>query len=164
LEVNDVSILFSKPGTNRCRHGLDGRAGGEVALPPAPSKRGLASFWKILAVLMKEVLIRFVIGGFVVSAFAVFGDLFKPKTFAGLFGAAPSVALATIALTVAKDGRAYAAVEAHSMIVGAIAFFLYACLVSRLLFGGQWSALRVTVSALSIWSVCALGLWFVFLR
>jgi hypothetical protein len=28
LEVDDVSILFSKPGTNRCRHDLDGRAGG----------------------------------------------------------------------------------------------------------------------------------------
>jgi len=32
-----------------------------------------------------------------VSAFAVIGDLFKPKSFGGLFGAAPSVALATLA-------------------------------------------------------------------
>jgi Stage II sporulation protein E (SpoIIE) len=28
LEMDDVSILFSKPGTNRCRHDLDGRDGG----------------------------------------------------------------------------------------------------------------------------------------
>ncbi len=42
-----------------------------------------------------ELLIRFVVGGLVVSAFAVVGDTLKPKTFAGLVGGAPSVALAT---------------------------------------------------------------------
>jgi hypothetical protein len=35
-------------------------------------------------------LIRFVLGGLIVSAFAVVSEMFKPKTFAGLFGAAPS--------------------------------------------------------------------------
>jgi hypothetical protein len=113
---------------------------------------------------MKEILIRFLIGGVVVCIFSVLGDFFKPKSFAGIFGAAPSVALATITLTVVKEGRAYAAVEAHSMIVGAVAFFVYARLVSRLLLEGKWSALLVTVSALSIWCVCAFGLWLVFLR
>jgi hypothetical protein len=34
---------------------------------------------------MNEILLRFAIGGAVVSAFAVLGDLFKPKSFAGLF-------------------------------------------------------------------------------
>src|SRR6266403_285818 len=76
--------------------------------------------------LMSELFLRFVIGGIVVSAFAILGDLFKPKSFAGLFGAAPSVALATLALTVASQGRSYAAIEARSMIAGAIAFFVYA--------------------------------------
>jgi hypothetical protein len=42
----------------------------------------------------KELFIRFVVGGTVVSFFAVLGDLLKPKSFAGLLGAAPSVALA----------------------------------------------------------------------
>jgi uncharacterized protein DUF3147 len=50
---------------------------------------------------MREILIRFLIGGVSVSLFAIIGDLFKPKSFAGLFGAAPSVALATLALTIA---------------------------------------------------------------
>jgi hypothetical protein len=44
---------------------------------------------------MKDILLRFVIGGVVVLFFALFGDMFKPKSFGGLFGAAPSVALAT---------------------------------------------------------------------
>lgn len=47
-----------------------------------------------------ELLLRFLIGGSVVSLFAIAGDVFRPKSFAGLFGAAPSVALATLALTV----------------------------------------------------------------
>jgi len=50
---------------------------------------------------MSQILIRFLVGGAVVSAFAIIGDLLKPKSFAGLFGAAPLVALATLVLTVA---------------------------------------------------------------
>jgi hypothetical protein len=38
---------------------------------------------------VKDLILRFVIGGIVVSAFAALGDVLKPKSFAGLFGAAP---------------------------------------------------------------------------
>ena len=79
---------------------------------------------------MSQILVRFIVGGFVVSFFALIGDLLKPKSFAGLFGAAPSVALATLALTAAKEGSSYAASEARSMMVGALAFFCYASFVS----------------------------------
>ena len=79
---------------------------------------------------MEEILLRFVVGGIVVSSFAVLGDLFKPRSFAGLFAAAPSVALATLGLTVASEGGFYAATEARSMIAGAVAFFIYASGVS----------------------------------
>ena len=47
---------------------------------------------------MTEYLIRFLVGGVVVSAFAMLGDILRPKSFAGLFGAAPSVALATLGI------------------------------------------------------------------
>ena len=73
---------------------------------------------------MKEILLRMVLGGTLVPAFALLGDIFKPKRFAGLFGAAPSVALATLALTAETEGKLYAAMEARSMIGGAIAFFV----------------------------------------
>ena len=107
---------------------------------------------------------RFIIGGLVVSSFATLGDVFKPKSFAGLFGAAPSIALATIVLTVAKQGRAYVAIEARSMLFGACSFLLYAWIVCRALLPGKWSALHITLSLLPIWCASALGLWFVFLR
>jgi hypothetical protein len=71
---------------------------------------------------MGEVFFRFVVGGVAVSAFAALGDVIKPKSFAGLFGAAPSIAIATLALTVSTRGGRYAAAEASSMMAGALAF------------------------------------------
>jgi hypothetical protein len=55
--------------------------------------------------MLRLMLFRFLIGGVVVSAFSALGDILKPKSLAGLFGAAPSVALATLALTIATDGH-----------------------------------------------------------
>ncbi len=113
---------------------------------------------------MKLILVRFLIGGAVVSVFAILGDVFKPKSFAGLFGAAPSVALATLGLTVASDGRIYASIEAISMVAGAIAFFAYASCVSYVLMRGSLNALWVTISSLPVWGVVAFGLWYVCLK
>lgn len=114
--------------------------------------------------MMTDILIRFVVGGVVVSFFSVLGDMLKPKSFAGVFGAAPSVALATIFLTVMKQGSAYTSVEGRSMILGAVAFLVYACVVMRILSKGKWSALMVTGSSLLVWFAAALGLWLVVLR
>ena len=68
-----------------------------------------------------EYLVRFLVGGIVVSAFAVLSDVLRPKSFAGLFGAAPSLALATLSLALWKEGGAYVSVEGRSMILGAVA-------------------------------------------
>lgn len=110
---------------------------------------------------MKEILFRVIVGGAVVSAFSLIGDLLKPKSFAGLFGAAPSVALATLALTAMKDGKVYASLEARSMILGTIAFCAYAYIVSRLLIRRRLPALTTTASAMVVWFACAFGLWYV---
>ena len=79
-----------------------------------------------------ELLLRFVLGGAIVSMFALAGELFKPKTFAGLFGAAPSVAIATLSLAYAKQGAGYVNVEARSMLVGCLALFCYSVLCAVL--------------------------------
>ena len=75
---------------------------------------------------LMDLVVRFLVGGAIVSLFALIGDVLKPKGFAGLFGAAPSVALATLGLTIATHGKLYAAIEARSMVAGAAAFLLYA--------------------------------------
>jgi hypothetical protein len=106
--------------------------------------------------------IRFLIGGAVVSFFAVLGEIFRPKSFAGLFGAAPSIALATLSLTIAKNGKAYAALEARSMIFGAIAFFIYASAASWLLMRYKTRTLTATLALLPIWFGFSFGLSFLF--
>ena len=113
---------------------------------------------------MKEVLIRFLAGGVVVSFFAVLGDLFKPRSFAGLFGAAPSVALATLGLVVGVEGKLYAATEARSMMAGAVALFIYAVCLSRVIARCRWSVLLATSSLISVWLAAAFGCWLLFLR
>jgi hypothetical protein len=113
---------------------------------------------------VKDLILRFVIGGIVVSAFAALGDVLKPKSFAGLFGAAPSIALATLGLTIAANGKMYAATEARSMIAGALVFFLYAYLCSWLMLRRKVKAMVVTISALGVWLVGSISIWLLVLR
>lgn len=113
---------------------------------------------------MSQILIRFLVGGAVVSVFAIIGDVLKPKSFAGLFGAAPSVALATLALTIATEGASYAAIEARSMLGGAIAFTAYAGCVSWVMMRFRLKALLVTTCSIPLWFTVALVLWYVWLK
>jgi len=104
---------------------------------------------------MDELISRFLIGGTLVSAFALVGDAVRPKSFTGLFGAAPSIALATLGLTVATEGRDYAAIEARSMIAGAIAFFIYALIVSKVMMRYKPPTLVATSARLALQSSSA---------
>jgi hypothetical protein len=113
---------------------------------------------------MTDLLLRFIIGGAVVSLFAVLGDIFRPKSFAGLFGAAPSIALATLGLTIHHNGRSYAAVEARSMIAGALGMAAYAAAVSCVLTRYKPPALAVTLTILPLWFLVSFGIWHLCLR
>ena len=113
---------------------------------------------------MSDLIVRFVVGGLVVTAFAMLGDLFRPKSFAGLFGAAPSVALASLAITIHKHGNSYAAIEARSMMAGAAALFVYCALVTWLLKRRRLPAIGATSLAAPAWFAASLGLWYLFLR
>lgn len=108
---------------------------------------------------MGDIVVRFLIGGVVVSLFSALGDVLRPKSFAGLLGAAPSIALATLGLTVLHDGKGYASLEARSMILGATAFFAYALVVSWLLRRYRTATWKATVAAMPLWFFIALGLW-----
>ena len=107
---------------------------------------------------MTEYVLRFLIGGVVVSIFAILGNVLRPKRFAGLFGAVPSVALASLALVLHRHGTNYAATEATAMIAGAIALGLYCVLVCHLLMRARWRALPATTTCLLVWLAVALAL------
>ena len=105
-----------------------------------------------------QFLIRFLIGGAIVCLFAALGDVVRPKSFAGIFGAAPSIALATVAITLHAQGADYAAIEARSMMIGAFAMAVYAWTACRALWRGS-STPRVTLVMIVVWFVVALAGW-----
>jgi hypothetical protein len=113
---------------------------------------------------MPDLIYRFLVGGTIVTLFALTGDVLKPKSFAGLFGAAPSVALATLTLTILSNGKSYAALEARSMGLGAFCFFVYACICIQLLQRWKMHALSATISGLALWLLCAFAAWVLFLK
>ena len=111
-----------------------------------------------------QFILRFLIGGTVVCLFAGLGDALKPKSFAGLFSAAPSIALASLGLVALKNGKMFAAIESRSMLVGAAAFFIYSLVCCRLIIRRRLHAAPTTVIALVLWLIVALGGWAVFLQ
>lgn len=111
-----------------------------------------------------ELLLRFLFGGALVSAFALLGDLWKPRTFAGTFAAAPSVALATMSLTIGRDGAASAALAARSMAVGAVAFFLYANAVALLIRRAGDRPRTAAWKCGAVWAAAAATGWATLLR
>lgn len=109
--------------------------------------------------MVKELLLRFAFGGAIVCVFSIIGEAFKPKTFSGIFGAAPSVAIASLALAEAMHGRAYVATEGRSLLIGAAAFYVYgaACVAGTKREGFPvWASAGLAWSA---WLVVALLLW-----
>jgi hypothetical protein len=108
---------------------------------------------------MTEYVIRFLVGGAVVSAFAMLGDILRPKSFAGLFGAAPSVALATLGIAIYRQGQSYAATQSLSMMAGAVALAVYSVVVCQLLIRARMRALPATLLSLLVWLAAAFSLW-----
>lgn len=102
--------------------------------------------------------LRFFVGGLVVSGFAILGDALRPKSFAGLFGAAPSVAIATLTIAFLKDGSSFVSLESRSMAIGAVALASYAVVVCQLMMRFRLSALLATSWALFVWLAAAFGL------
>jgi hypothetical protein len=102
------------------------------------------------------------VGGTVVCGFAAIGEFLRPRGLAGMFAAAPSVALASLAVTSVASGAGSATNQATAMVAGAAALFVY-CLVgieSVRRFGGMQGA----IAAMVPWLAVAIGLWAVVLR
>ncbi|HZR79870.1 MAG TPA: hypothetical protein VFD92_02150 [Candidatus Binatia bacterium] len=107
-----------------------------------------------------DLALRFFLGGLIVSLFAVVGEVFKPKSFAGLFGAAPSVAIATLALAYAKQGPDYVATEARSMLLASFAFAAYSAACAALIRRVAMPAWLGATLAWSVWGAVAFAaLW-----
>ncbi len=100
-----------------------------------------------------EISLKALAGGVFVLAFAAVSQVLAPKRFAGVFSAAPSVALAGLLVTAAFSGVPDVARSAPGMAVGAVAFGVYCAVAVPLL--GRWGAWRGSGAALGAWAVTA---------
>jgi hypothetical protein len=99
-----------------------------------------------------DLLVRFLLGGTVVSVFAAIGEVFEPKTFGGLFGAAPSVAIATLALTYVQRGPTAIVISVHWMAVATVALVVYGTCCVWLC---RYRRIPVWLGAIASWLVWA---------
>jgi len=97
-------------------------------------------------------------GGALVVAFALVSELVKPKAFAGLFASAPSVAIASLAITVITENAEKARDASMGMVIGGVA--MVACCVVAVGVIPRLHAFRGSLAAVAGWMVVALGLYF----
>jgi len=110
----------------------------------------------------EESAVRFLLGGTIVSLFALVGAVLEPPTFAGIFGSAPSVAIGTLALAFLKDGPAYARTETRSMLLGAMGLVAYSLCCIWVLHRPRLSVWAGTAVSWVTWFVVTLALFGVF--
>jgi hypothetical protein len=94
-------------------------------------------------------LVKGVAGGILVLAFALVSQSLSPKRFAGLFSAAPAVALAGLTIAVVDKGAHTAHEEAAGMLAGSAGMIAYAFAVVPLL--RRRGASRAALGALGAW-------------
>jgi uncharacterized membrane protein (GlpM family) len=100
-----------------------------------------------------QVLTKAIFGGTLVVLFAVFAETLGPKRFAGMFAAAPSVALASLAVTVITKGPIDARRSCAGMLAGAAGFVAYCLLAPAAM--RRWGSLRGAGAALAGWFIVA---------
>jgi hypothetical protein len=98
-----------------------------------------------------EYLARFVVGGLLVCAFALISEMGKPKQFAGIFSAAPSVLLAGLIVTLLTKGATHAILTTEGAIAGAIGMIFF-CIVAAPAIK-RYTALPGSLLALACWFV-----------
>jgi len=103
--------------------------------------------------------LKALVGGLAVVGFSLIGQAGHPKRFAGLFSAAPSVALASLAMTVVAKGAGATLPYAQGMLIGSAGMVAYS-LVSLLLIN-RLHALVGSILAWLAWFAVAGGLYLV---
>lgn len=98
-----------------------------------------------------------IFGGVLVLVFSALSETLKPKRFAGILGAAPSVAIAGLAVGAISKGPADQSHAAQTMIAGAVALAVYAAVATVTL--RRFGPLKGAAIAGVAWIVVAVGLF-----
>jgi uncharacterized membrane protein (GlpM family) len=109
---------------------------------------------------LTDLLFRFVLGATFVSVFAAVGCAFKPKTFAGIFGSAPTIALASLSLAFRQHSPHHVERLAQSMLAGATALCVYSLCCVLLVKGCNLPVWLLAALAWTAWGLTASALFF----
>jgi hypothetical protein len=101
--------------------------------------------------------LRGLAGGALVVVFVLIGEATSPKAFSGLFSSAPSVAVASLIITLAFESASKARTDAVGMVVGAVG--MAACCVVAAAAIPRLGALVGSGVAWATWAATALGLY-----
>jgi uncharacterized membrane protein (GlpM family) len=93
--------------------------------------------------------LRALAGGLLVVAFALLSEGVKPKRFAGLFSAAPAIAIASLTVTLSTTTSDEAQDGSLGMLAGSAGMLAYAVVVVALL--DRVRALAASAAALVAW-------------
>jgi uncharacterized membrane protein (GlpM family) len=94
-----------------------------------------------------------IVGGCLVVVFALISESLEPKRFAGLFSAAPAVALASLTIILVTKSPHQARESVFGMLAGAVGMLAYAIAVVPLM--RRTTAQRASVAALAVWALVA---------
>jgi hypothetical protein len=106
--------------------------------------------------------LRGLAGGALVVIFALIGEVATPKAFSGLFSAAPSVAVASLAITIVAENSGKARQASIGMVIGGVAMAVCCILAVAAIprIRSLWGSLAAWVG----WVAVDLGLyWAVFI-
>lgn|GEM_PF-1403200 len=108
-----------------------------------------------------EVALRFAVGGALVAVCSLVGEVMRPKGLAGVFGGAPSVATASLMLTLIVKGTGPIPDLMVGMMIGAAAFVVYTLAVMVLMRSvTRLSRFPSILLAWAAWvAVVAVALW-----
>lgn len=94
-------------------------------------------------------------GGLLVVVFALLGQALEPKRLAGIFSAAPSIAIAGLVVTVVALGDGPASRAALGMLLGAAGFVAFSVVVRPLV--ARMSAALASLLGCCAWVLVAVG-------
>ncbi len=104
-------------------------------------------------------LVKFLVGGSLVVAFALICDMIHPHYAAGIFAAAPSIALASLGIGFISEGGVTVQQEAIGMAVGACAMIVYVLVAEPTI--KRTNSLVGSLATIVIWLAVGIGGYFV---
>jgi uncharacterized membrane protein (GlpM family) len=107
-------------------------------------------------------LVKALASGVLVVVFSLIAEAVRPRSFSGLFGAAPSIAIVSLLITETSKGAHAARQQSFAMMFGALALAVYCVVATDTI--ARLGAMRGSILAFGAWLAVAGASWGLVLR